>query len=144
MSGKRRNDFGRSQEVPRKRGSHEPGRSRREPHRGSVLRYTQSGKAVANAIVAVSHRSKANGEWQDVTNGFFTVSCWNLLADNAATSRKKGPRVVVTGKLIQRTFETDGDKPTVIEIQANHVAAELSFATVEVTKTTNERQEQPA
>ncbi len=63
-----------------------------------VLRYTQSGKAVANVIVAVSHRSKANGQWNDVTDGFFTVSCWNALADNVAKSLKKGSRVLVTGK----------------------------------------------
>ena len=105
------------------------------------LRYTQSGKAVANLTVAVSHRSKANGECNDVTDGFFTVSCWNSLADNVAESLKKGSRALVSGKLTQRSFETDGDKRTVVEIQANHVAAELSFASVEITKATKEKQD---
>ena len=106
-----------------------------------TLRYTQSGKAVANLTVAVSHRPKSNGEWNGVTNGFFTVSCWNSLADNVAESLKKGSRVLVSGKLTQRSFETDGDRRTVVEIQANHVAAELRFASVEVTKATTEKQE---
>ena len=106
-----------------------------------VLRYTQSGKAVANLTVAVSHRSKSDGEWNDVTDGFFTVSCWNSLAHNVAESMKKGARVLVSGKLTQRSFETDGDRRTVVEIQANHVAAELRFASVEVTKATTEKQE---
>ncbi len=70
-----------------------------DPH----LRYTQSGKAVANFTLAVSHRTKANGQWQDVTDGFFTITCWNSLADNVAVSLKKGCRTVVIGKLSQRT-----------------------------------------
>lgn len=106
-----------------------------------TLRYTQSGKAVANLTLAVSHRSKNNGEWQDVTDGFFTVTCWNSLADNVAKSLRKGARVVVSGKLIQRTFETDGEKRSAIEIQANHVAADLSFATVEIAKATKAKQD---
>ncbi len=109
-----------------------------------TLRYTQSGKAVANLTVAVSHRGKANGEWQDVTDGFFTVSCWNSLADNVAKSLKKGSRVLVTGKLIQRTYESDGEKRTVVEIQANHVAAELSFAVAAITKSSSGDSPAPA
>lgn len=106
-----------------------------------ILRYTQSGKAVCSFTLAVSHRSRHNGEWQDVTDGYFTVTAWNRLADNIAKSLKKGSRAVITGKLIQRTFETDGDKRTVVEIQANLVAAELSFATVEITKATTKQQD---
>jgi single-strand DNA-binding protein len=105
------------------------------------LRYTQSGKAVANFTVAVSHRTKSNGGWQDVTDGFFTVTCWNSLADNVAASLKKGSRVLVTGKLTQRSFETEGQKRSAIEIVASHVAAELSFATAEITKATRAKQD---
>jgi len=105
------------------------------------LRYAQSGKAVANFTVAVSHRTKNNGQWQDITDGFFTVTCWNSLADNVAASLKKGSRVLVTGKLTQRSFETEGHKRTTVEIVASHVGAELSFATAEITKATKEKQD---
>lgn len=105
-----------------------------------ALRYTQSGKAVANFTLAVSHRARSNGQWQDVTDGFFTVTCWNALADNVAASLKKGCRTMVSGKLIQRTFETEGQKRTTIEIVASQVAPDLSFATASVEKSTKEKQ----
>ena len=104
------------------------------------LRYTQSGKAVANFTIAVSHRSKTNGQWNDVTDGFFSVVCWKGLADNVAQSLKKGSRVVVTGKLTQRTFEVEGTKRTMIEVQASHVGADLQFATATIEKATKEKQ----
>jgi single-strand DNA-binding protein len=107
-----------------------------------TLLYTQSGKAVANFTLAVSHRSKANGQWNDVTDGFFSVTCWNSLADNVSTSLKKGSRVVVAGKLAQRSFEVKGNKRTVIEIVASHVATDLTFATAEINKAS--KMEQPA
>ncbi len=96
---------------------------------------------MANFTVAVSHRTKKDGGWQDVTDGFFTVTCWNRLADNVAASLKKGSRVLVTGKLIQRSIETEGQRRSVIEIVASHVGAELSFATAEVIKATKEKQD---
>jgi single-strand DNA-binding protein len=105
------------------------------------LRYTQSGKMVANFTVAVSHRTKANGQWQDTSDGFFSVTCWNSLADNVAASLKKGSRVVVAGKLTQRTFEVEGTKRTVVEIVASSVGPDLTFATAEITKPS--KQEQP-
>lgn len=107
-----------------------------------ALRYTQSGKAVASLTVAVSHRERHNGTWQDVTDGFFTVSAWNGLADHVAKSLRKGSRVLVTGKLIQRTWGTEeaGGKRTTIEIMASHVAADLTFATVDITKPAEEKQ----
>ncbi|HSJ50383.1 MAG TPA: single-stranded DNA-binding protein [Actinomycetota bacterium] len=99
------------------------------------LRYTQSGAALANFTVAVSHRSKHNGEWQDVNDGFFRCTAWRSVAENAARSLHKGDRVLVTGKLIQRTFEVEGQKRSTVEIQVNHVGPDLQFATAEVTKT---------
>lgn len=106
-----------------------------------TLRYTKSGKAVANLTLAVSHREYRDGRSQDVTDGFFNVTCWNALADNVAASLKKGSRAGVVGKLIQRTFETEeGGKRTVIEVQAAHVGADLQFATAEMTKAVREKQ----
>jgi len=105
------------------------------------LRYTQSGAALATFTVAVSHRSKHNGEWQDVSDGFFRCTAWRSVAENAAKSLKKGQRVMVIGKLIQRSFETDGHKRTVVEIQVTHVGPDLQFATAQVEKAlTSEKQ----
>ena len=59
------------------------------------LRYTQSGAALASFTVAVSHRSKTNGEWQDVNDGFFRCTAWRSVAENAAHTLKKGMRVFV-------------------------------------------------
>jgi single-strand DNA-binding protein len=57
------------------------------------LRYTQSGAALAGFTVAVSHRSKHNGEWQDVNDGFFRCTAWRSVAENASRTLKKGMRV---------------------------------------------------
>ena len=102
------------------------------------LRYTQSGAALAGFTVAVSHRSKHNGEWQDVNDGFFRCTAWRSVAENAAQTLKKGMRVMVAGKLVQRSFEVEGNKRTVIEIQVTHVGPDLQFATADVTKSTAE------
>lgn len=98
------------------------------------LRYTQSGAALAGFTVAVSHRSKHNGQWQDVNDGFFRCTAWRSVAENAAKSLHKGDRVLVIGKLVQRTFEIEGQKRTTVEVQVQHVGADLQFATVEITK----------
>ena len=108
------------------------------------LRYTQSGAALANFTVAVSHRSKTNGEWQDVNDGFFRCTAWRSNAENAAQTLKKGMRVFVTGKLVQRSFEVEGNKRTVVEIQVIHVGPDLQFATAEVAKSTAEGSPAPA
>jgi len=104
------------------------------------LRYTQSGAALAGFTVAVSHRSKSNGQWQDVSDGFFRCTAWRGVAENAAKSLKKGQRVMVIGKLIQRSFETEGQKRTVVEIQVQHVGPDLQFATAQFEKVTSEKQ----
>jgi single-strand DNA-binding protein len=109
------------------------------------LRYTKSGRAVANFTVAVSHREHHNGRSQDVTDGFFAVTCWRDLAEHAAESFKKGSRVLVGGRLIQRSWETeDGSKRTSVEITANHVGAELTFAVAEISKPSAGESPQPA
>ena len=103
------------------------------------LHYSQSGPALANFTVAVSHRSKHNGEWQDVSDGFFRCTAWRSVAENAAKSLKKGARVFVAGKLVQRTWEDkDGGKRQSVEIQVTNVGPDLQFATAEVEKSTAE------
>lgn len=97
------------------------------------LRYTQSGLAVANFTVAVSRRERHNGQWQDVTDGFFRCTAWRQVADNAAASFKKGSRVMVCGRLVQRTFETDnGERRTTVEIQVQHLAADVQHGAVQI------------
>jgi single-strand DNA-binding protein len=99
------------------------------------LRYTQSGAALAGFTVAVSHRSKHNGEWQDVNDGFFRCTAWRSVAENASRTLKKGMRIFVAGKLVQRSWQDeDGNKRQSVEIQVSHVGPDLQFATAEVTK----------
>jgi single-strand DNA-binding protein len=100
------------------------------------LRYTQSGAAVCGFTVAVSHRSKNNGQWQDVNDGFFNCTAWRSNAENAAQTLKKGMRIFVSGKLVQRTFEVEGQKRQTVEIQVTHLGPDLQFATAEVRKST--------
>jgi single-strand DNA-binding protein len=108
------------------------------------LRYTQSGAALAGFTVAVSHRSKYNGEWQDVSDGFFRCTAWRSVAENASRSLKKGMRVFVAGKLVQRTFEVEGQKRQTVEIQVTNTGPDLQFATAEVAKSTAEGSPAPA
>ena len=109
------------------------------------LRYTQSGAALAGFTVAVSHRSKHNGEWQDVNDGFFRCTAWRSVAENASRTLKKGMRVFVAGKLVQRSWQdNDGNKRQTVEIQVTHVGPDLQFATAEVTKSTAEASPAPA
>ena len=96
------------------------------------LRYTQSGKAVANFTVAVSRNERRNGTWAEVTDGFFNVVAWGQLGEHIASSCKKGARVLVSGKLVQRNFEVEGNKRSSIEITASAVGPELKFAPAEV------------
>ena len=90
------------------------------------LRYTQGGTALAGFTVAVSHRSKVSDEWQDVNDGFFRCTAWRSVAENASRSLKKGMRVMVAGKLIQRSWQdNDGNKHQTVEIQVSHVGPDL-------------------
>jgi single-strand DNA-binding protein len=98
------------------------------------LRYTQSGAALAGFTVAVSHRSKHNGEWHDVNDGFFRCTAWRSVAENLSATLKKGMRIFVAGKLVQRSFEVEGQKRTTVEIQVQHVGPDLQFATASVEK----------
>jgi single-strand DNA-binding protein len=107
----------------------------REPE----LRFTPSGQATATFGVAVNRTwtDRQSQERRESTS-FFDVVCWGSLAENAATSLARGTRVVVTGRLDQRSWETqDGDKRSKVEITADEIAPSLRWATVQVTR--NER-----
>lgn len=98
------------------------------------LRFTPSGAAVATFGVAVNRRWKAKGsdEWSEEVS-FFNVTCWGTLGENVAESVQKGTRVMVEGRLEQRTWETEsGDKRSKVEIVADEVGPSLRWATATV------------
>ena len=100
------------------------------------LRYTANGAAVANFRVAYSTRIRdAAGNWTDGDTSFFTINCWRSLAENAAETLTRGSRVVVTGRLKQRSWENqEGEKRSKIEVIADEVGPSLRWATAEVKK----------
>lgn len=105
------------------------------------LRYTASGKAVGSFGIACNRRYQQGGEWQEKTS-FFNVTCWDQLAENAAASFTKGARVIVTGRLEQREYETkEGEKRNVVEIVADELGASLRWARVEIERVTREHTE---
>ena len=102
--------------------------------RDPEIRYTRDGQATTALGVAVNRRwqDRSTQEWQEATS-FFDVVCWRDLAENVALSLTKGMRVVVTGRIEQRSWETDeGDHRSKVEIVADEVGASLRFATVDV------------
>lgn len=103
------------------------------------LRFTASGAGVANFTVASTERifDKASGEWKDSPDTLFMrCSIWRQPAENLVESNlDKGTRVVVTGKLKQRSYETkEGEKRTVVELDAEEVAVSTKFASVSATR----------
>lgn len=104
--------------------------------RDPELRYTPSGQANVRLGVAVNRKwqDRNSGEWQEVTS-FFDVICWREMAENVNESLKKGTRVIVTGRLEQRSWEQDGNKRSVVEINADEIAPSLRWATAKVEKT---------
>ena len=100
------------------------------------LRFTASGVAMVNISVADSRRYQdRNGEWQEDTS-FFRGTCWRDLAENVAESLTKGARVVITGRLKQRTWETkEGEKRNVVELDIQDIGPSLRWATASVTRT---------
>src|SRR5256885_13176384 len=105
--------------------------------RDPELRYTPTGQAVVKFGIAVNRfYVNRNGEKVEQTD-FFTVNAWRSLADNIAESLKSGARVLVTGRIQSRTWETeDGAKRTVVEIEAEEVTASLRGATAKLTNAT--------
>ena len=104
--------------------------------RDPELRYTSSGQAVASFGLAVNRRwqNRQTQAWEEATS-YFDVVCWRELAENVAESITKGTRLIVTGRLEQRSWETpDGDKRSKVEIQADEVGPSLRWATAQVTR----------
>ena len=101
------------------------------------LRFTASGAAVANFTVASTPRTfdRASGEWKDGEALFLRCNIWREAAENVAESLTRGSRVIVTGRLKQRTFETrEGEKRTVVEVEVDEIGPSLKYATAKVNK----------
>lgn len=100
------------------------------------LRFTPSGVAMAKIRLAVNRRWRSqDGEWQEQTS-FFNGTVWREQAETVAESLQKGMRVIVTGRLEQRSWETDqGEKRSVVEVQIDEVGPSLRWATATVNKT---------
>ena len=101
------------------------------------LRYTPNGVAVANMRVAVNRRrfNKESNAWDEKVDGFFRVNIWRDYAANVAESLGRGDRVLVTGRLISRSYEDkDGQTKWITEIEADEVCPSLRWATAKVSK----------
>ena len=105
--------------------------------RDPELRFTQAGRARALLGVACNRRwmNRQTNDWEEQVS-FFNVVCWADLAENVSESLAKGNRVVITGRLEQRSWETqDGEQRNVVEIIADEIAPSLRWATAEITRT---------
>ena len=103
--------------------------------RDPELRFTTGGRGIASFGVAVNRRYQQNNEWVEQTS-FFNVTAWGTLGENASASLTKGTRVIVTGRLEQRSYETQqGEKRSVVEIVADEIGPSLRWATAQVEKT---------
>jgi single-strand DNA-binding protein len=103
------------------------------------LRFTPSGAAVANFRVASTPRTfdRQNNEWKDGETLFLSCSVWRQAAENVSESLQRGMRVIISGRLKSRSYETrEGEKRTVFEIDVDEVGPSLKTATAKVTKTT--------
>lgn len=105
------------------------------------LRFTPSGAAVANFRIASTPRTfdRQTNEWKDGDALFLSCSVWRQAAENVAESLQRGMRVIVQGRLRQRSYETrEGEKRTVIELEVDEVGPALKYATAKVTRTTRQ------
>ena len=102
------------------------------------LRFTPSGAAVANFTVASTPRTfdRQANEWKDGETLFMRCSVWREAAENVAESLTRGTRVIVSGRLRSRTYDTkEGEKRTVVELEVDEVGPSLRYATTKVSKT---------
>jgi single-strand DNA-binding protein len=105
--------------------------------RDPEIRYTRDGQATTVFSLAVNRRwqDRETREWEESTS-FFDVTCWRELAENAALRLTKGMRVVVTGRLEQRSWETEeGDRRSRVEVVAEDLGASLRVATADIHRT---------
>lgn len=101
------------------------------------LRFTPAGAAVANFTVASTPRqyNRQSGEWEDGDALFLRGTVWRWMAENVAETLSRGDRVVVQGRLKQRSFETkEGEKRTVVEMDVDEIGPSLRYATAKVNK----------
>ncbi|MET8265961.1 single-stranded DNA-binding protein [Micromonospora arida] len=100
------------------------------------LRFTTGGHAVAKFSVASTPRTfdKASGEWKDGEPLFLNCSVWRDAAEHVAESLTRGARVIVQGRLRQRSYEKDGERRTVIELEVDEIGPSLRYATAKVDK----------
>ena len=117
------------------------------------LRFTPSGSAVANFTIASTPRTfdRNSNEWKDGETLFLRASVWKEAAENVAESLTKGMRVIVSGRLKSRSYETkEGEKRTVIELEVDEIGPSLKYANAKVNRTQrsgnggNSQQSQPA
>jgi single-strand DNA-binding protein len=104
--------------------------------RDPELRYTNTGQSITSFGLAVNRvwNDRQSGERREQVS-FFDIKCWGQLGENAAQSLAKGSRVIVTGRLEQRSYETQaGEKRNAVEINADEVGPSLRWATAEVVK----------
>jgi single-strand DNA-binding protein len=114
-----------------------------------TLRFTPSGAAVANFTVASTPRTfdKTKNEWVDGSPLFLRCSIWRQAAENVAESLQRGMRVIVQGRLQQRTYEKDGEKRSLVELAVDEIGPSLQWATAKVAKanrTGAQQRQQPA
>ena len=101
------------------------------------LRFTASGAAVANFTVASTPRTfdRNTGEWKDGEALFLRCNIWRQAAENVAESLTRGSRVIASGRLKQRSFETkEGEKRTVIELEVDEIGPSLRYATAKINR----------
>ncbi|NIJ05624.1 single-stranded DNA-binding protein [Frigoribacterium faeni] len=107
------------------------------------LRYTQNGLAVANFTIASTPRTldRASNEWKDGEALFLRASVWREFAEHVASSLTKGSRVIVQGRLKQRSYETkEGEKRTSFELDVDEIGPSLRYATAQVTRASSSRE----
>lgn len=104
------------------------------------LRFTQSGAAVASFTVASTPRTfdRQSGEWKDGDALFMRCNVWRQVAENVAESLKRGNRVLVQGRLRQRSYEVDGQKRSVVELEVDEIGPSLRYAQASVRKVDRE------
>ena len=103
------------------------------------LRYNPSGRAVANVGLAVNRRWQKDGQWQEAVS-FFNIVVWGDMAESCAASCPKGTRMMVIGRLEQRSWETpEGEKRSVVEVVADEAGPSLRWATAQVERTEREK-----
>ena len=114
--------------------------------RDPELRFTPSGQATCSFGLAVNRRwqNRQTQEWEEATS-FFDIVCWREQAENASESLGRGSRVIVTGRLEQRSWETaEGEKRSKIEVIADEIGPSLRWATAQVTKNERRGPSEPA